>query len=244
MGETMDFNLNVVGGIGLNNENIPLHGSPTATLRQHVIRALYDGTLLSKIDKIVLLDTEGYEEDSTTSLSYSVSGNQLTITCSISVTAVYTIAKVRVYAGTNLYFETALSTTQPVSNGDTVNITLTITVSISGTLTYGGHTYSMTMADFGNLVCNILAGRETPDRLKVSSITFVGTAGNINVGTSNTLSADGLSVSFTGSGSTSVDNTITEIDVLAPTRTLWKYTGLSVSVTAGSTLTYSETTSA
>ena len=244
MGETMDFNLNVVGGIGLNNENIPLHGSPTATLRQHVIRALYDGTLLSKIDKIVLLDTEGYEEDSTTSLSYSVSGNQLTITCSISVTAVYTIAKVRVYAGTNLYFETALSTTQPVSNGDTVNITLTITVSISGTLTYGGHTYSMTMADFGNLVCNILAGSEAPDRLKVSSITFVGTAGNINVGTSNTLSADGLSVSFTGSGSTPVDNTITEIDVLAPTRTLWKYTGLSVSVTAGSTLTYSETTSA
>ena len=244
MGETMDFNLNVVGGIGLNNENIPLHGSPTATLRQHVIRALYDGTLLSKIDKIVLLDTEGYEEDSTTSLSYSVSGNQLTITCSISVTAVYTIAKVRVYAGTNLYFETALSTTQPVSNGDTVNITLTITVSISGTLTYGGHTYSMTMADFGNLVCNILAGSEAPDRLKVSSITFVGTAGNINVGTSNTLSADGLSVSFTGSGSTSVDNTITGIEIWAPTRTLWKYTGLSVSVTAGSTLTYSETTSA
>jgi len=52
MGEMVDFNLNIVGGIELNNENISLHGSPTTTLRQHVIRALYDGTLLSKIDKI------------------------------------------------------------------------------------------------------------------------------------------------------------------------------------------------
>jgi hypothetical protein len=244
MGEMVDFNLNVVGGIELNNENIPLHGSPTTTLRQHVIRALYDGTLLSKIDKIRLVGTDGYEYDYTSSLSYSVSGNQLTITCSITVTASYTIAKVRAYAGTNLYFETALSTTQSVREGDVVNITLTITVSISGTLTYGGSTYSMTMVDFGNLVCNVLAGSETPDRLKISSITFVGTAGSINVGTSNTLSADGLSVSFTGSGSAPVNNTITEIDVLAPTRTLWKYTGLSVSVTAGSTLSYSETVSA
>jgi hypothetical protein len=240
----VDLGFNVRGGVELGGVKSSLSGSPTITLRQHVIRALYNGTLLSKIDKIKLVGTDGYEYDYTSSLSYSVSGNQLTITCSITVTAVYTIAKVRAYAGTNLYFETALSTPQSVSEGDVVNITLTITVSISGTLTYGGSTYSMTMVDFGNLVCNVLAGSETPNRLKISSITFVGTAGNINVGTSNTLSADGLSVSFTGSGSTPVNNTITEIDVLAPTRTLWKYTGLSVSVTAGSTLSYSEKVSA
>jgi hypothetical protein len=218
----------------------PLTGSPTTTLKQHVIRALYDGTLLSKITNIALVDTGGTERDSTTSLSYSVSGNQLTITCSITASASYTIGKVRAYAGTNLYFETTPSTQPAVNSGDTVNITLTITVSISGTLTYGGSSYSMTMVNFGNLVCNVLAGNASASGLKINLINFVGGSTSNSVGTSNTLSADGLSVSFTGTIQVITGYTINTVEIYGLTQLLWKYTGLSVTVTDGSTVTYSE----
>jgi len=222
----------------------PLTGSPTTTLKQHVIRALYDGTQLSKITKIALVDTGGTERDSTTSLSYNVSGNQLTITCSITATASYTIGKVRAYAGTNLYFETTPSTQPAVNSGDTVNVTLTITVSISGTLTYGGSNYSMTMVNFGNLVCNVLAGNTSASGLKINLINFVGGSTSNSVGTSNTLSADGLSVSFTGTIQVITGYTINTIEIYGSTQLLWKYTGLSVAVTDGSTVTYSEQVSA
>lgn len=220
----------------------PLTGSPTTTLKQHVIRALYDGTQLSKITKIALVDTGGTERDSTTSLSYNVSGNQLTITCSITASASYTIGKVRAYAETNLYFETTPSTQPAVNSGDTVNVTLTITVSISGTLTYGGSSYSMTMVNFGNLVCNVLAGNTSASGLKINLINFVGesTSEQNSVGTSNTLSADGLSVSFTGTIQVITGYTIKTIEIYGLTQLLWKYTGLSVTTTDGSIVTYSE----
>jgi len=222
----------------------PLTGSPTTTLKQHVIRALYDGTQLSKITNIALVDTGGTERDSTTSLSYSVSGNQLTITCSITASASYTIGKVRAYAGTNLYFETTPSTQPAVNSGDTVNVTLTITVSISGTLVYGGSSYSMTMVNFGNLVCNVLAGNTSASGLKISQISLVGGSTVNSVGTSNSLSADGLSVSFTGTAQIITAYTVNTIEIYGLTQLLWKYTGLSVTVTDGSTVTYSEQVSA
>jgi hypothetical protein len=240
----LDLSLDVKGLIELNGESLLLHGSPTTTVRQHVIRALYDGTLLSKITKIALVDTGGTERDSTTSLSYSVSGNQLTITCSITATASYTIGKVRAYAGTILYFETTPSTQPTVASGDVVNITLTITVSISGTLTYAGTSYSMTMVNFGNLVCNVFAGNKTASDLKIAGIVFVGQVASINVTPTNTLSADGLSVTTMGSTSITTADTLTAVEVWAPALLLWKYTGLSVSLPAGSTVSYSETVSA
>jgi hypothetical protein len=222
----------------------PLTGSPTTTLKQHVIRALYDGTLLSKITKIALVDTGGSERDSTTSLSYSVSGNQLTITCSITASASYTIGKVRAYAGTTLYFETTPSTQPAVNSGDTVNVTLTITVSISGTLSYGGSSYSMTMVNFGNLVCNVLAGNTSASGLKVNLINFVGGSTSNSVGTSNTISGDGLSMSFTGTIQVITGYTINTVEIYGLTQLLWKYTGLSVTVSDESTVTYSEQVSA
>jgi hypothetical protein len=90
-------------------------------------------TYVSKIDKIVLVDNTGAEKDSTTSLTYSnPTGNQAQIKGTISVTANYTVSSVRAYAGTKKYFETSWSRT--VSSGDAVDVTLTITINVSGTL--------------------------------------------------------------------------------------------------------------
>jgi len=240
----LDLGLDVKGLVELNGEGSLLRGSPTTTLRQHVIRALYDGTLLSRITRIVLVDTGGAERDGTTSLSYSVSDNQLTVTCSVTATASYTIGKVRAYAGTSLYFETTPSTQPTVASGDVVNITLTVTVSISGTLTYAGTSYSMTMVNLGNLVCSVLAGAKAAGDLKIAGIVFVGQAASINVTPTNTLSADGLSVTTSGSADIIAADTLTAVEIWAPALLLWKYTGLSVSLQAGSTVSYSETVSA
>jgi hypothetical protein len=238
----LNLNLNVKGEVEFKGGNTSLSGSPTTTVKQHVIRALYDGTLLSKITKIVLVDTDGTERDSTTSLSYSVSGNKLTITCNISITASYTIGKVRSYAGTNLYFETTPSTQTPVNSGDTVNVSLEITASISGTLVYGDILISLSMVDFGNLVCNVLAGNITPDKLNISTIVFIGSVKNFNVTPSKTLSSDGLKVSFSGSVTSDTTMMITAIKIQAPANILWQYTGLDVGIYAGDILDYSEDT--
>jgi hypothetical protein len=239
-----DLKLSVDGELKVNSNTVSLHGSPTTTVRQHVIRALYDGTQLSKVTKIVLVDTGGTERDSTTSLSYSVSGNELTIACSISATASYTIARVRSYAGTNLYFDTAVSPQVTVASGDVVTITLKITVSISGTLTYGTASYSMTMVDFGNLAVSVLAGAKSASDLNISAVVFVCQTASYSVGATKTISTDGLMLYFTASTTVLSADTLTAVEVWASTRTLWRYAGLSIPLPAGSTVSYSEAVSA
>jgi hypothetical protein len=242
--EIKDLNLNVSGELKVNSNTVFVHGSPTTTVRQHVIRALYDGTQLSKITKIVLVDTGGTERDSTTSLSYSVSGNELTIACSISVTASYTIARVRSYAGTNLYFDTAVSPQVTVASGDVVTVTLKITISISGTLTYGTASYSMTMVDFGNLVASVLAGTKSASDLNISAVVFVCQTASYNVSVTKTISTDGLMLYFSASTTVISADTLTAVEVWTSTKTLWRYAGLSVPLPAGSTISYSEAVSA
>jgi len=242
--EFKDLKLRVDGELNVNSNTVSLHGSPTTTVRQHIIRALYDGTLLSKITKIVLVDTNGTERDSTTSLSYSVSGNELTISCSISVTAGYTIARVRSYAGTYLYFETSVSPQVTVSAGDVVTVTLKITVSISGTLTYGTATYSLTMVDFGNLAVSVLAGTRSASDLNISAVAFVCTQATYNVGTTKTISSDGLMLYFTASTTVIAQETLTAVQIWTSERELWRYAGLSIPLPAGSTVSYAEAVSA
>jgi hypothetical protein len=246
----LDLNLNVSGELAVNSNTTSttsitsLHGTPTTTVRQHVIRALFDGTQLSKITKIVLVDTGGTERDSTTSLSYSVSGNELTIACTISVTASYTIARVRSYADTYLYFDTTVSPQISVSSGDIVTVTLKITASISGTLTYGTASYSMTMVDFGNLAVSVLAGTKSASDLKISGVIFVCQTASYNASPTKNISSDGLTVYFSASATIISADTLTAIEIWAPVKTLWKYSGLSIPLPAGSSVSYSESVSA
>jgi hypothetical protein len=240
----------VEGEVSVKSVKSVLHGSPTATLRQHIIRALYDGTSLGAIDKIVLVDDAGVERDSTTSLGRTVSANQLTITASISITASYSIAKVRSYRGTTLYFETALASPIPVSSGDTVSVTLTITVSISGSLTYGTSSFPLTAGIFGNRVARVLAGELDPSYLRVDNIQFVGVDAEgaqqvITVTPTKTLSGDGLSMTMSASITPSFSFDISDIRIRAvDLQNLWTYSNLTIYVPANSTLNYSETVSA
>jgi len=174
-----------------------LHGSPTEQIRKDIISGFYNGTGLSKIDKIVLVDTGGSERDSTTSLSYSVSGNKLTITCTISITASYTIDRVRAYSGTKLYFDTNV-TNVTVYSGDKANVTLTITVNVSGSLSGGGVTWSFSDILIASTIIDVLRGTKTsPSAINVGAVRWhVLTPGgevNWDATASETLASDGLS---------------------------------------------------
>jgi hypothetical protein len=103
------------------------HNSPTDTLRLHLLQSLAgDTTLPATIDKIVLVDDTGAERDyasvSATSWSAPSPGSRR-VTVSITTSASYTIAKIRVYAGTYLYFEGTLSTPQQAPAGSRVDVT-------------------------------------------------------------------------------------------------------------------------
>ncbi|MCC6057029.1 MAG: hypothetical protein LM583_10175 [Desulfurococcaceae archaeon] len=250
----------VKGEVGIGSLRTSLHGSPTTTVRQHVIRALYDGTLLSRIDKIVLVDSAGTERDYTTSLSYSISTgtNQatLTITCTISITAAYTVAKVRAYSGTNLYFDTALSTTISVNAGDSASVTLSITISFSGTLTYGTISASASATYPSYTICyriaQVLSGGISTSYISVANVIFrlyyYGTIQETSktIASIETLSADGLSVTISCSWQADYDYEIFAIDIQLVDGSIgWSYTlPQTIIVPKLSTVSYSETVSA
>jgi hypothetical protein len=234
----------VKGKLRVNNREASTRGSPTTTVRQHVIRALYDGTLLKKIDKIVLVDTAGNERDSTTNLNYSRYINKLTITCSITATASYTIAKVRAYAGADLYFETTPDQQPPVNAGYRVDVTLEITANMSGSVTYDSYSRPLTPVTIHVLIVDILAGERTASAINIESVEFWLGGTRAPFTPAKTLSADGLSLTISGSTTGHPGGTVTEIVIVGSAGTLWRYENINKDVVVGTPLNYTETTSA
>jgi len=136
---------------------VRIHASPQPDLKSDICNEVgSNSTYIGAINKIVLVDSSGSERDSTTSLSVSYpASNQVQFTCSISITASYTVSYVRAYSGTKKYFET--SWTKGVSSGDAVNITLTVTINASGSLS-GSTTGSISAGTFEIQIANALGG--------------------------------------------------------------------------------------
>lgn len=175
---------------------VETHGSPTATLRKFVIDALQSGANLSKVGKVVLVDTQGFERDYTTSLNISMPPsnqpqNNFTISCSISSTAEYDIARVRIYdVNGNMYFDITLSSPQRITSGSSVSITITITITTDVSLT--GELSGGSPVDYlRQLVRDVLAGVTDPvytttvtvDKLKISDVSMSVASGTVSSGT-------------------------------------------------------------
>jgi hypothetical protein len=234
----------VKGKLRVNNRETSIRGSPTTTVRQHVIRALYDGTGLKKIDRIVLVDTAGNERDSTTTLQYNRYINKLTITCSITATASYTVARVRAYAGADLYFDTIPDQQPPVSAGYKVDVTLEIVVNMTGNVTYDSASRPLTPVYIHALIASILGGEKTASAINVARVEFWISGTRASFTPAKNLSADGLSLTISGSTADHPGGTVTEIAVLGPADVLWRYENINKDVVLGTPLNYTETTSA
>ena len=104
-------------------DDIVAHASPTDTLRLDLTKDLGGTPSVSVIDKAVLVDTADNERDSvsispTDWLGTSFTGGyQYICNKEIRITGNYNVTKVRLYAGTKLYFEYVLTESYQVKSG-------------------------------------------------------------------------------------------------------------------------------
>jgi hypothetical protein len=141
------------------------HNTPTTTLLTHLADALYSGANLGTVSKIVLVDDGGNEQDYTTELTYSV-GNTLTIQGTITASRDYNVVKVRTYKGNDLYFESSVSFS--VVTNDRIQITITVSMSVSGSLTGG----TFVLRNLRTFIFQVLAGQLAVSQLSINQVVF------------------------------------------------------------------------
>ena len=239
----MDTEIKVAGSLEVRGKVVKLLGSPTATLKSDFAQALYNGTGLSKIDKIALVDTGGTERDSTTNLTCNIVGDSLQIQGTVNITANYTIAKLRLYAGTKLYFETAVLEQKSVTSGDTVVVTESITLNLTGTLA----NYSLVLDYIRNTFYNVLNGNATATALNVSTVRIyvynVDTKTTTYYNQTPTKSISSNQVTWSTSLTLDYNFELSNIEIYAGTTRLyyWNLTGTPPSGSSGTAISYSET---
>jgi len=119
-------------------------GSPTDELRNDLTIDLGGTANISPINKIVLVDDADTERDSATisttdwSLTDITGGRRATAIKDIQISANYSVAKIRLYTDSRLYFEYTLSTPEAVQSGGVFRVTITIDVTAS--ITHSGGT--------------------------------------------------------------------------------------------------------
>jgi len=196
--------IKITGSLMVNGRTVG-HSSPMEALKDDLVTEMGTGTkTLAKIDKLVVVDNNGNERDSTTSLSYiDNSPDNVQIKGTITISASYTVAKIRAYAGSKLYFETSYSVN--VNAGDKLDITLTVTVSVSCSLSGSARQSSCDTYGFRSAFLKALIGASRPAIYpkKANLYRWSDVAGGYIVGLSITLalSYDTVANKVTGSGS-------------------------------------------
>jgi len=117
-------------------------GSPTNILREHLMYSFSgDTTKPLTLSRLVLVDTAGAERDYASidpaKWSMPVVGSRRQ-TVIVLITSNYSVSLIRLYAGTNIYFEYTLPEPYPVTSGSKLAVTVTIKVSLSFVHEAGG----------------------------------------------------------------------------------------------------------
>ena len=227
--------------VKVGDKELRQHNTPTSTLLTHIADALYNGANLTALSKIVLVDSSGAERDYTTSLTFNV-GDTLQVTGTITASDSYTVSAVRTYGGTNLYFESSVSFT--VSSGDQVQITITISLTLSGSLS-GATFYDINLKLF---ILKVLANQLSRSNLNIQYIIFNITNLNTNetadyqVTPSKSKPASNK-VYISGSYTPTYDWALNNVRVKASGGELYGYT-TNITGYANTQITYSDTITA
>jgi hypothetical protein len=152
---------------------VSVGGSPSLELRRHVANELFASTptaVVRAIDRICIVyidvDTGSVLEYCTTSLSWVVVSSEPTrlvaqVSGSVTPTAPITVTHFRAKAGDIVYFESAVSPTFDVVAGQTVSLTMTLTLTSSHSPSVSGGLPSVSAVNSSNLLgllYNILRG--------------------------------------------------------------------------------------
>ena len=211
------LNLNSELVIGVDNVKEVAHASPTSQVRLDLMSSFAgDTTKPNTLSKVVLVDTGGTERDSATisttdwSTTSITDGYRATCTKTINITANYSIAKVRLYGDTILYFEYTLASAISVTSGSVVYVTITIDATWSISHTSGGTLVSanVTLA-FGRSVINRLClGTDKGKKLNTIQLVYAGGTVSAPTGTISTDTTNirlTLSISYTPSSDVTID---------------------------------------
>jgi hypothetical protein len=139
---------------------VSVTGSPSLTLRQHVANELFASTptaVVLAIDRICIVSSDGATEYCTTSLSWAVVSSEPTrfeaqVSGSVTPTAPITVGYFRAKAGATLYFESAVSPNFDVVAGQTVSLTMTLTLTSSHSPSVSGGLPSVSETNSSNLL--------------------------------------------------------------------------------------------
>ncbi|MEM4501536.1 MAG: hypothetical protein QW512_05335, partial [Thermofilaceae archaeon] len=213
-------NVNIESDLIINNKEVS-HASPTTTLRSHLVSDLGGTTTVQTINSVKLVDTGGTERDSASitasdwTFSNVTNGKRASTTKIISITANYSISKVRLYAGTNMYFEYSLTTSMPVTSGSQITVNITIDVTLSLTHTSGGTSTGTYVTNLGAEIVlrRFITGEYRSKRINTIGLAYGGGVIQYVTGTVTTDSGN-YRVTLNASLNPSSDITINEYDIL------------------------------
>jgi len=231
------------GKVGLGSEFG--HASPTTTLKNDIVTALLtDSTVLTGINKLVVVDSAGTERDSVavSSTDFTAISGGYQVSKQFTATASYTATKVRAYSGTKLYFEGSLPSSVSVVSGVPYTLTFSYTVSLSVSITTSPSTVQSISYTIHDFIARMLKG-ESYD-IRVSYAEYVDSAGSVIF--DKALTVDSVNKTF-GHAATNfpVDATLAQIIIVCVYSSARITISISpINVTTADTISMSFTVSA
>jgi len=220
--------------------------SPTSDFLSDLANALYNGTGLSTAYGLITVDSNGSDRDSTFNISTTKVSGKLLVSGSVTASTNYTLSKVKLLAsnGKTYFIASPSSGGGAVSQGTKINIYFYVTVTVSGSISYGSIGGSAVPYDIADYVYDVLMGTRSPSDLAFDGILFSFKDVNnvpISVTVSPSKTKSGNNINFSASATPNANWSLQNIGVIKQGKTtLWMYSlDQAITGSAGSTVSIS-----
>jgi hypothetical protein len=226
--------------------DIIVHGnSPTADFLDDLANALYAGSGLATAYGLITVDDAGADKDSTFNISMTKVAGKLLVSGSVTASTQYNLSKVKLLAsnGKTYFIATPSSGGGIVSAGTKINIYFYVTITASGSISYGTVGGSVAPVNIADYVYDVLMGTRSPSDLAFDGVFFdFMDVNNVPMGVtvSPSKTKSGNTINFSASAVPNANWSLRDIGVLKGQTVLWMYSlDQAVSGSAGSTVTIS-----
>jgi len=217
--------------------------SPTADFLSDLANALYAGSGLATAYGLITVDDAGSDRDSTFNISVTKVSGKLLVSGSVTASANYNLSKVKLMASNGkVYFVASPSSGGGiVSAGTKINIYFYVTVTASGSISYGSIGGSVAPVNIADYVYDVLMGSRPVSDLAFDGVFFdFRDANNTPMGVTvpPSKSKSGDVINFSANAIPNANWSLRDIGVLKGQTVLWMYSlDQAVTGSAGSTVT-------
>jgi hypothetical protein len=226
--------------------DVVLYGnSPTSDFLSDLANALYAGSGLATAYGLITVDSNGSDRDSTFNISTTKVAGKLLVYGSVTASTSYTLSKVKLLAsnGKTYFVASPSSGGGSVSMGTKINIYFYITVTVSGSISYGSIGGSAYPYDIPDYVYDVLMGTRSASDLAFDGVFFdFRDVNNVPIGVmvSPSKTKIGNTINFSASAVPNANWSLATIAVSKGQRVLWMYSlNQAVTGSAGSTVSIS-----